>query len=223
MTPLRILIADDHPVFRAGLRVMLAMMPRIEIIGEVETSAHAVDAALNTKPDILLMNLHISEASTIETIRRIVASCPQTRVLALAVSREDEAVFAAMSAGARGVLLKGASQREIVIAIEAVATGAVIFCPMIAQRVIDFFSGSHGHTGPKPFSELTDREHEILDLIARGESNTTIAQRLMLSPKTIRNHISNIFTKLRVPDRAHAIVWARRAGLGQDAHEPGPG
>lgn len=221
--PLRILIADDHPVFRAGLRVMLAMMPRIEIIGELETSAHAVDAVLEAQPDIILMNLHIPEVGTIETIRSIVAACPQTRVLALATSREDEAVFDAMSAGARGVLLKSASQQEILVAIEAVATGAVIFCPTLAQRVIDFFSGSHSSTRPKPFSELTDREHEILDLIARGENNTAIAQRLTLSPKTVRNHISNIFTKLQISHRAHAIVLARRAGLGHDTHESGPG
>lgn len=223
MTPLRILVADEHPVFRAGLRVMLSMMPRIEIIGEVATGARAVDVALEVKPDIILMDLHLPETGSIETIRSIVTACPQTRILALVTSREDDAVFAAMSAGARGALLKGAGQREILVAVEAVATGAVIFCPMIAQRVIDFFSGSCSITPPKPFPDLTDREREVLELIARGESNTAIAQRLSLSPKTVRNHISNIFYKLRIPDRAQAIVWARRAGLGRDAHESGSG
>jgi DNA-binding NarL/FixJ family response regulator len=219
MEPLRILIADDHPVFRAGLRAVLALIPRAEIVGEAATGPQAVDAALTAQPDIVVMNMYIPKMSSVEVTRRIIDACPQTRVLMLMTSQDDDMIFAAMGAGARGFLLRGAEQREILCAIETVASGPAIFCPTLAERIITFFSTSSTVTSPRPFSALTDREYEIFDLIARGESNTVIAKRLVLSPKTIRNHISNIFTKLQITDRSQAIVLARRAGLGLDGEQ----
>jgi DNA-binding NarL/FixJ family response regulator len=199
---------------------MLSVIPRAEVVGEAATGTQAVDTVVEAQPDIVVMNLHMPEMSSVEATRRIVAACPQTRVLILVTSRDDDMVFAAMGAGARGFLLKGAEQHELLCAIETVASGAVIFCPTLAERMIAFFSTSRTAASPRPFSNLTDREYEVLDLIARGESNTAIAQRLVVSPKTVRNHISNIFAKLQITDRAQAIVLARRAGLGLDGEQP---
>lgn len=214
---LRILIADDHPVFRDGLRTLLASVPDAEVVDEATTGEQAVERALALQPDVVVMDLHMPELNGIEATRKIVGDSPHIGVLVLTMFEDDDFLFAAMRAGARGYLLKGSEQAEIVRAIRAVASGEAIFGPAVAQRLMEFFASAPGGP-PQVFPELTDREREVLELIARGESNQAIATRLFLSQKTIRNHVSNIFTKLRVVDRAHAIIRAREAGLGL---EPG--
>jgi DNA-binding NarL/FixJ family response regulator len=211
--PLRVLVADDHPLFRDGLRTLLALEPGVELAGEAATGTEAVAAAVELEPDVVVMDLHMPGMNGIEATRNIVEARPDVGVLVLTMFEDDDSVFAAMRSGARGYLLKGAGQEEIVRAIEAVGRGEAIFGPTIARRVIDFFS--QPARPPQPFPELTDREREILELIAQGRSNPDIAQQLVLSTKTVRNHVSNIFTKLRVADRSQAIVRAREAGLGR--------
>ena len=213
--PIRVVIADDHPVFRDGLRGILASAPDIEVVAEAATGDEAVDAAAAHQPDVVVMDLHMPDLNGIEATRRIVHHSPHVGVLVLTMLEDDASVFAAMRAGARGYLLKGADKTEIVRAVQAIASGEAIFGPAIAHRVIDYFAADNSADPPLAFPELTDREREVLDLIAQGLNNDTIARQLFLSPKTIRNHVSNIFTKLQVADRAQAIVRAREAGLGQ--------
>lgn len=213
MEPIRVLIADDHPVFRDGLRLLLADEDQIDVVGVAADGDEAVAAARDQQPDVVVMDLNMPKVNGVDASRRIVHESPHIGILVLTMFEDDESVFAAMRAGARGYLLKGAVQGEIVRAILAVNGGSGVFGPSIARRVIEFFA-TQRPTGV--FPELTDREREILDLIAKGLNNAAIARRLFLSPKTIRNHVSNIFSKLQVVDRAEAIVRARRAGLGQD-------
>ncbi len=210
---LRILLADDHPLFRDGLKALLASVADAEVVGEAATGQEVVALALELQPDVVVMDLHMPELNGIEATRRVVESSPHVGVLVLTMVEDDDAVFAAMRAGARGYLLKGSNQAEIVHAIRAIGSGEAVFGPAIAHRLIEYFSSSPGGP-PQAFPQLTQREREVLDLIARGESNAVIAQRLVLSQKTVRNHVSNIFTKLRVADRAQAIVKAREAGMG---------
>jgi DNA-binding NarL/FixJ family response regulator len=210
---LRILLADDHPLFRDGLEALLASVEDADVVGEAATGVEVVDRALELQPDVVVMDLHMPELNGIEATRRIVEASPHVGVLVLTMVEDDDAVFAAMRAGARGYLLKGSNQAEIVHAIRAVGSGEAVFGPAIAHRLIEYFSSSSGGP-PQAFPELTAREREVLELIAQGESNAAIAQRLVLSQKTVRNHVSNVFTKLRVADRAQAIVKARKAGLG---------
>jgi DNA-binding NarL/FixJ family response regulator len=211
--PLRVVIVDDHPVFRDGLRALLDSRPGEFIVGEAATGGEAVELAERLQPDVVVMDLHLPELNGIEATRQIVQASPHVAVLVLTMFEDDESVFAAMRAGARGYVLKGASQEEILRGIEAVAQGEAIFGPAVAQRVIRYFAApARAH----PFPELTDREREILELIAQGCNNEAIAEQLVLSRKTVRNHVSNIFTKLCVADRAQAIVRAREAGLGRD-------
>jgi DNA-binding NarL/FixJ family response regulator len=210
---LRILLADDHPLFRDGLRALLVSAAEAEVVGEAATGEEAVASALELQPDVVVMDLHMPEVSGVEATRRIVQTSPHIGVLVLTMIEDDDAVFAAMRAGARGYLLKGSSQAEILSAIQAVGAGEAVFGPAIAQRLIEYFSSSPSGP-PHAFPQLTQREHEVLELIAQGESNPAIAQRLVLSQKTVRNHVSNIFNKLQVVDRAHAIVKAREAGMG---------
>ena len=211
---LRVLVADDHPLFRAGLRSTLELAESVELVGEVEDGAEAVDAALALKPDVVVMDLHMPGLNGIDATRAIVSAQPGVGVLVLTMFEDDESVFAAMRAGARGYLLKGADQSEILRAVEAVGRGEAIFGPSIAQRVIEFMSRPHA-APPQPFPELTARELEVLELIAQGMSNAKIAEHFVLSQKTVRNHVSNILTKLRVADRPQAIVRAREAGFGR--------
>jgi DNA-binding NarL/FixJ family response regulator len=217
MEPIRVLIADDHPYFRRGVRTLLRALPETEVVGEAATGAEAISLAAALQPDVILMDLQMPDVNGIEATRRVLHTSPHIGVLVVTMSKDDDSIFAAMRAGARGYLLKGADQGEIVRAISAVANGEAIFSPAVAHRLMEYFAELDPTALPHAFPELTDREREILDLIAHGRSNTEIAQRLVLSPKTVRNHVSNIFSKLQVADRAQAIVRARDAGLGGTA------
>lgn len=210
----RVIVADDHPVYRDGLRALVASMPDAELVGEASTGSEVVRAALELQPDVVVMDLHMPELNGIDATAQIVSASPHVAVLVLTMFDEDDSVFAAMRAGARGYVLKGGDQREIVRAIQAVADGEAIFAPPIAARVRDFFRTVRDDIGA-PFPQLTDREREVLELVAQGRNNAAIAHELTLSQKTVRNHVSNIFMKMQVADRAQAIVRARESGLGR--------
>ena len=213
--PVRIVLADDHPVFRDGLRAVLAAAEGLEVVAEAATGVEAVERAAEQQPDVVVMDLHMPELGGIEATERIVAQSPHVGVLVLTMYEDDDSVFAAMRAGARGYLLKGSAQGEITRAIRAVAEGEAIFGAAVARRVIDYFAAIEPAAHPRVFPELTSREREVLELVAQGRGNADIARELVLSQKTVRNHVSNIFTKLQVADRAQAIVRAREAGLGR--------
>jgi DNA-binding NarL/FixJ family response regulator len=213
VSPLRVVVADDHPIFREGLVAALASLDGVEVVEQASNGIEAVDAVTRLDPDVVLMDLHMPELSGIEATRRIAEQSPRTAVLVLTMLEDDESVFASMRAGARGYLVKGAERQDIARALEAVGRGEVIFGSAIAERALASFSSRGPRRGP--FSELTEREHEILDLVARGLTNQAIASRLVLSDKTVRNHVSNIFMKLGAADRATAIVRAREAGMGE--------
>jgi DNA-binding NarL/FixJ family response regulator len=217
MDKLRVLLADDHPLFLEGLTAVLAARPDLELVGQAATGTEAVEQALALLPDVVLMDIQMPGLSGIEAARRIVHASPHVGVIMLTMLEDDDSVFAAMRAGARGYILKGAGKAEVLRTIEAVARGEALFGPAIAQRLVAFFGALRGRAGggpPLAFPELTEREREVLRLIAQGLNNAVIAERLTLSPKTVSNHISNIFSKLQVADRAEAIVRARDAGLG---------
>jgi DNA-binding NarL/FixJ family response regulator len=209
---IRLLIADDHPAYRRGLELMLAGSADIEIIGEADTGGRAVELATSLTPDVVLMDLRMPDLDGIEATRRLTRSGSTAAVVVLTMFEDDDSVFAAMRAGARGYLLKGADQQEIERAIRAAAAGEAIFGPQIAQRVVAHFANGSGSA--TAFPSLTEREREVLEQIAAGKGNARIAHDLMISLKTVRNHVSNIFTKLQVSERAQAIVKAREAGLG---------
>jgi DNA-binding NarL/FixJ family response regulator len=217
VTQLRVLVVDDHPLFRFGLCTVLHQESTIEVVGEAANGRDAVSAARVFQPDVVVMDLHLPDIDGIEATRQIVGERQDTGVVVLTMFNDTESVFAAMRAGARGYLLKGAGQEEIIRAVHAVGRGEAIFGPDIATRVIGFFNAGPS-TSDQIFPELTSREREVLALIADGENNTIIARKLSLSQKTVRNHVSNIFTKLHVADRAQAIVRARKAGFGE--HPP---
>lgn len=218
MEPLRLMIVDDHPTFRDGLALLLETTNRVQVIATAEDGQSAVELALSEQPDVVLMDLHMPVMNGIEATQRIVASSPSIAVLVLTMLDDSESVFAAMRAGAKGYLLKGAEKDEVVRAVEAVGGGELIFGPGVAARVSRFFQAQPTAQAPvdpaTAFPELTERERELLDLIAAGYDNTKIAGQLHLSTKTVRNHVSNIFAKLQVAYRAEAIVRAREAGLG---------
>lgn len=209
-----VVLADDHPVFRDGLRSLLTTMG-IEVLGEAATGAQAVSVTRDAEPDVVVMDIHMPEMNGIDATATLAASGSKTRVLVLSMLDDDDSVFAALRAGASGYVLKDAGQEEIVQAIEAVARGEVIFGASIAQRVLQFLT--RPTASGKTFSELSDREHEILELVAQGASNSSIARRLFLAEKTVRNNVSNVLTKLHVSSRSEAIVKARDAGIGRVA------
>ena len=209
--PLRIVLADDHPVVRDGLRSLLASLPGVELVGEAATGRQAVREAVLHRPDVVVMDLHMPDLDGIAATREVVRAVPSAAVLVLTMFDDDDSVFAAMRAGARGYLLKGAGQAEITGAIRAVAAGQAIFGPGVAARVLGYFAAPRADV---PFPDLTAREREVLDLIATGLTNAAIAARLGLAAKTVANHLSAIFTKLQVAGRAEAIAMARQEGLG---------
>lgn len=210
---IRLLVADDHPAFRRGLQFMLADTDDISIEGEAATGAQAVELANQLAPDVILMDLRMPDLDGIEATRRLSRNNPAPAIVVLTMFEDDDSVLAAMRAGARGYLLKGAEQDEIVRAIRAAAAGEAILGPQVAQRVIDHFTHSARST-TTAFPALTERERQVLELIAAGKGNASIAHELMINLKTVRNHVSNIFTKLQVSDRSAAIVRARQSGLG---------
>ncbi len=210
---IRVLIADDHALFRYGVRAMLASEDGFEVAGEAADGEEVVALAGEISPDVVLMDVQMPGINGIEATRRIVGRDPNVGVVVVTMFEEDDSVFAAMRAGAKGYVLKGADSDEVIKVVRAVAGGEAHFGPDIARRLMGFFSS------PKPevreaFPELTSREREVLDLMARGLGNPEIARRLYLSDKTVRNHVSHVFLKLRVADRSQAIVRAREAGLG---------
>ena len=213
MRRLRVLIVDDHPMFRYGLRALLSSDEGIEVVGETASGEEAVELAREMAPDVVLMDIGLPGMSGLEATEAIVHHRPEARVLIISMF-EDDSVMRAMQLGARGYILKGAGGEETLRAVRAVAEGGAIFSPSVAERLSRYFQAGVGG-GPVPFPELTHREREILDLLARGLTNSGIAERLSLSPKTVRNRVSEIFDKLRVRGRAEAIVRAREAGLGR--------
>ena len=211
MTPIRILVADDHPVFRFGLRALLNAMPDTEVVGEASAGEEVIALASSVQPDVILMDINMPGVNGIEATRRIRETNLDIRIL-IVTMLEDDSVFAAMRAGARGYVLKSASPAEVERAVRAVAAGDVLVASGVAERMLGFVTGAR--SAATPFPELTEREREVLDLVARGLDNLAVARRLSLSDKTVRNHLSTILAKLRVADRSQAIVRAREAGLG---------
>lgn len=218
MDKIRILIADDHALFREGLRALFTALPDIEVVGEAAEGAAAISQVDTLQPDLVLMDINMPGVNGIEATRRILSTHPNLGVIMVTMLEDDASVFSAMRAGARGYVLKGAHHDEILQAIRAVAAGQAVFGPAIAARMMNFFQGLNTtlHTGSaaQAFPELTEREREVLTLIAQGVSNKEIAEKLFISMKTVSNHITNIFSKLQVADRAQAIIRARDAGLG---------
>jgi DNA-binding NarL/FixJ family response regulator len=210
---IRIVVADDHPVVRDGLRALFTSLPGTDLVGEATTGREAIRAAVTARPDVLVMDLRMPDLDGIAATAEISRVAPDVAVLVLTMFDDDESVYAAMRAGARGYLVKGAAQEQISQAIGTVAAGGAIFSPGVARRVLDLFTGPA--PAVRPFPELTGRERDVLDLIAAGLPNATIATRLGVAGKTVGNHISAIFAKLQVASRAEAIVRAREAGLGR--------
>jgi RNA polymerase sigma factor (sigma-70 family) len=212
----RVVIADDHQPFREGLLRLLELIPDVEGVGEAASGDEALIRAHQLQPDVILMDLHMPGLNGIEASRRLRETSPHIGILVLTMFEDDESIFAAMRAGARGYLLKGADRGEISRAISAVSHGEAIFSASVAQKLVQYFSAVQTSSVEQAFPELTEREREVLELIGQGHSNTAIAQRLVLSPKTVRNHVSRVFAKLQVADRGQAIIRARDAGLGAD-------
>jgi DNA-binding NarL/FixJ family response regulator len=216
--PTRVLVADDHNLFRYGIKAMLANAEGFEVVGEAATGEEVVEKVAQTRPDLILMDIQMPGINGIEATRRVLERDPKIGVVVVTMFEDDDSVFSAMRAGARGYVLKGADAQEVLKVVGAVAEGEAHFGPEIARRLMAFFSAPKPAAPSEAFPELTAREAELLDLIARGLNNAEIAKRLHVSQKTVRNHVSHIFLKLQVADRAQAIVKAREAGLGrQDA------
>lgn len=218
MEPIRLLVVDDHTLFREGLIALINATPLMQVVGEAGTGREAVMLAAEQHPDVILMDIMMPDHNGIQAARQILKEQPGIGIIMLTMLEDDDSLFAAMCAGARGYILKGADKNEVLTTIQAVAEGRASFGPAMALRLTNFFQLIEASPRPADviFPELTDREREILDLIAQGLNNQEIANGLYISPKTVSNHISNIFNKLQVADRAQAIVKAREAGFGQD-------
>ena len=207
------MLIDDHPVVRGGLRALLESFDGFAVVGEAADGEAAVREVQLHRPDAVIMDVMMPHVDGVEATRRIVRTCPGTAVLVLSMAEDDDVVFSAMQAGARGYLLKGAAQEEIERALKAVVAGEVIFGPGVATRVLGMFG--RPSAAPDPFPQLTPRERDVLDLVARGLRNGAIGERLSMAPKTVANHLYAIFAKLQVTDRSAAIVRARDGGLGR--------
>ena len=214
---IRVLIADDHEIVRRGLRSLLDTVDDIEVIGEAGTGSGAVSMAIDTVPDVVLLDLNMPDGNGIDATREIAAAMPSVAIVILTMYDDDDSIDAALRAGARGYLLKGAAQDDVAHAIRSVSQGHVILGQGAAQRLLTRLTAPGGAT--PIFPELTERERDVLRLVAEGGSNQAIARALSLAPKTIANHVSNILTKLQIADRAEAIVRARRAGLVPDTRD----
>jgi DNA-binding NarL/FixJ family response regulator len=212
----RVLIADDHPLFREGMRGRLDRVADVAVVGEAASGDEAVELAHKLDPHVILMDIKMPGLNGIEATREIHQASPQIGVLVLTMFEDDDSVFAAMRAGAKGYLLKDSGGEGVVHAIRAVASGEAVFGPGVAERIIGFFSAPRTAAPQRAFPELTQREEEVLSLVAQGKSNQQIARRLFVSLKTVRNHVSNILLKLQVADRAQAVIRARDAGMGRD-------
>ena len=210
---IRVVIADDHGSFRAGLRALLATAADVEVVGEASTGDEAVAMAQRLQPDVVLMDVNMPGSDGIAATGRIVEGAPHVAIVVLTMDAGDASIVGALRAGARGYVLKGAQRTELLRAIRAASAGEAILGPGVARRLADYLAPA-APVSPRPFPDLTEREREILELVARGQSNAEITNGLVLSPKTVRNHVSNIFGKLGARDRAEAIVMAREAGLG---------
>lgn len=215
MDIIRIIIADDHTLFRDGLQALFRSIPDVEVIGEADTGEAAIEKSASLQPDVILMDIQMPDMNGIEATRNIVRASPHIGIIIVTMFEDDDSVFAAMRAGARGYILKGADQVEMLRAIRAVGNGEALFGPAIATRLMKYFSAPRPEEAPQVFPELTDRERQVLELIAQGLNNKKIARQLTISEKTVRNHVSNIFNKLQVADRAQAIIRARKAGMGE--------
>ncbi len=224
-TPIRLLIVDDHALFREGVKSLLSTTPDITVVGEASNGEGAILQFHALHPQIVLMDIQMPESSGIEATRAILADDPRAGVIMVTMMEDDASVFAAMRAGARGYILKGANPQEMLVVIRAVAEGQALFGPAIAVRMVNFFrefsiaeadrlSVKKAVEDDRELAALSEREREVLELIAAGYNNSEIAQKLVISPKTVRNHITSIFSKLQVADRAQAIRRARRDGLG---------
>lgn len=209
---IRVLLADDHPVYRDGLAGLLGATTDLTVVGQASTGRRAVTMAESLTPDVVVLDLNMPELNGVDAARQIVATAPHTAVLILTMYDDDALVFQAIQAGARGYVLKSADPDTILAAVRSVARGEAIFGAALAQRLSHWFGTMDGNRGP--FAALTPRENQALELIARGWGNPAIAERMGVSAKTVRNLVSNIFTKLQVADRAQAIAKARDAGLG---------
>ena len=209
----RVLLADDHPVYRLGLRALLESTDGFDVVGEAATGAEAVAAAEDLDPDVVVMDLRMPELNGIEATRALLRKQPEAAVLVLTYSDEDQSLLDAVLSGARGYVLKDAGKEAILRAIHDVAAGQMVLGASIAKRLPTLLAGGHT-TEPRPFPQLTDREREILELMAKGIDNRQIAAQLGVGEKRVRNCVSEIYTKLAVPDRSQAIILAREAGLG---------
>ena len=219
MKPIRVLIADDHALFREGVHAILKSVPDIEIVGEAGTGKEAIKLASDLVPDVILMDIQMPDLNGVEATQRILKTQPDVGIIIVTMLEDDDSLFSAMRAGARGYVLKGADKAEMLKSIRAVVEGEALFGPAIAGRLLSFFQGnrprSKDESHSMSFPELTEREREVLAYIARGDTNAEIAEGLSISLKTVRNHVSNIFTKLQVINRAQAAIRARDAGLGK--------
>ena len=218
MDSIRLLVADDHALFREGLMALFSSIEGFELVGEATSGEEVISLAEKVQPDVILMDINMPRIKGIDATRRILNTSPTIGIIMVTMLEDDASIFSAMRAGARGYVLKGAQHQELLQTIRAVADGQALFGPSIATRIMGFFNNQAANIKSdlpgEVFPDLTPRELEVLELIAEGANNTQIAEKLVISDKTVRNHITNVFSKLQVADRAAAIIRARDAGLG---------